>query len=151
MQALHLQPSKGNSKRANSKRESLPRVSGQNSQAKGELTLSKAAIRRIESQLFERGSGAGVRLAVKPAGCSGLTYQMEFVDAPDRADLAFKAGEAAVYVDAKSMVYLNGVHLDYVSDGINEGFEFKNPNVAQNCGCGESFSPLPGVGENSDS
>ena len=81
----------------------------------------------------------GIRLGVKTTGCSGLAYVLEYVDTPNADDLEFTSNGARVYVDPKSLAYLDGVEVDYVRKGLNEGFEFNNPNVRDQCGCGESF------------
>ncbi len=90
--------------------------------------------------LEERGSGIGIRLAIKTTGCSGLMYVLEPVDEPQPEDLRFDSKGIEVYVDPKSLVYIEGTEMDYVKQGLNEGFEFKNPNVQSECGCGESFT-----------
>lgn len=104
------------------------------------IDLSERAAEQVRKSLAGRGESAGVRLAVRPSGCSGMAYKMEF--APERAegDFEFGVGGARVYVDAKSMAYLEGCRLDYVREGLSEGFRFENPNETARCGCGESFS-----------
>ena len=81
----------------------------------------------------------GVRLGVRTTGCSGLSYVLEFVDTADVGDKVFEFDNVKLIVDSKSLLYLDGTELDYVKEGLNEGFEFKNPNVKDECGCGESF------------
>ena len=103
------------------------------------ITLTSQAAKKIQSQLEKRGKGLGIRLGVKTTGCSGLAYVLEYVDVAEETDLVFTSNGASVYVDPKSLAYLNGVEVDYVRQGLNEGFEFKNPNVRDQCGCGESF------------
>ncbi|CAM3049388.1 MULTISPECIES: iron-sulfur cluster assembly protein IscA [Moritella] len=104
------------------------------------VTLSDSAAARVASYLDKRGKGAGLRLGVKTSGCSGLAYVLEFVDAIDENDEVFVEKGVTVIVDKKSLVYLDGIELDFVKEGLNEGFEFNNPNLKGECGCGESFS-----------
>ena len=82
----------------------------------------------------------GIRLAVKTTGWSGLMYVLEPVDTPLEEDLKFETQGIEVFVDPKSLIYIDGTEMDYVKQGLNEGFEFKNPNVQAECGCGESFT-----------
>ncbi|MGB5201181.1 MAG: iron-sulfur cluster assembly protein IscA [Sedimenticolaceae bacterium] len=103
------------------------------------ITLTAAAADRVHSFLQNRGSGLGVRLGVKTSGCSGLAYVLEFVDVLDEDDQVFEDRGVKVIVDEKSLVYLDGTQLDYGKEGLNEGFRFNNPNVKDECGCGESF------------
>ena len=104
------------------------------------ITMTDAARAHVRHYLDNRGRGIGVRLGVKTTGCSGLSYVLEFVDDLQEGDEVFDCGEnIKVVVDGKSLVYLNGTQLDYVKEGLNEGFEFRNPNVTAECGCGESF------------
>ncbi len=104
------------------------------------ITVTESAANRVSSFLENRGKGLGLRLGVKTSGCSGLAYILEFVDELDEGDEVFEQFGVKVIVDAKSLVYLDGTQLDFVKEGLNEGFEFKNPNVDGECGCGESFS-----------
>lgn len=104
------------------------------------VSLTEVAAKHIVSYLESRGKGVGIRLAVKTTGCSGLMYVIEPVDEPQEEDLRFSTQGVEVYVDPKSMVYVDGTEMDYVKQGLNEGFEFKNPNVQGECGCGESFT-----------
>lgn len=104
------------------------------------ITMTDAAAARARSFLEKRGSGVGIRLGVKTTGCSGLAYVMEFVDSIDEGDTVFEAQGINVIIDGKSLVYLDGTELDFVKEGLNEGFEFNNPNAKGECGCGESFN-----------
>lgn len=104
------------------------------------VTLSEAAARHVADYLANRGKGVGVRVGVKTSGCSGLAYVLEFVDEADAADEVFDSFGVKVYVDPKSLVYLNGTEMDFVKEGLNEGFKFNNPNKTGECGCGESFT-----------
>ena len=104
------------------------------------VSLTEIAAKHIEGYLDSRGSGVGIRLAIKTTGCSGLMYVIEPVDTPLPEDIHFTSQGVDVYVDPKSLVYVDGTEMDYVKQGLNEGFEFKNPNVQNECGCGESFT-----------
>lgn len=104
------------------------------------ITLTDKAAERVEKFLANRGKGIGLRLGVKTTGCSGMAYTLEFVDEMDEEDVSFKSNGIQVIVDPKSLVYIDGTELDYVKQGLNEGFEFNNPNVKDECGCGESFT-----------
>ncbi|MCH8257108.1 MAG: iron-sulfur cluster assembly protein IscA [Proteobacteria bacterium] len=104
------------------------------------VSLTKNAAEHVNKYLEERGSGVGIRLAIKTTGCSGLMYVLEPVDEPQPEDIQFTSQGIDVYVDPKSMVYIDGTEMDYIKQGLNEGFEFKNPNVQGECGCGESFT-----------
>lgn len=104
------------------------------------ITLTEPAAKKIEQSLTKRGRGMGIRLGVKTTGCSGLAYVLEFVDQPTEQDQVYETLGQRVYVDAKSLVYLQGLEVDYVKKGLNEGFEFVNPNERNKCGCGESFN-----------
>ncbi|HEY9032288.1 MAG TPA: iron-sulfur cluster assembly protein IscA [Kangiella sp.] len=104
------------------------------------ITLSDAAAERVKSFLANRGKGLGVRLGVKTTGCSGLAYVLEFVDELNDEDVVFEDKGVKVIVDPKSKLYLDGTRLEFIKEGLNEGFEFVNPNVKGECGCGESFT-----------
>ena len=103
------------------------------------ITLTENAANHIKNFLEKRGKGLGVRLGVKTSGCSGMAYNLEFVDEADPEDLVFEQNGAKVYIDPKSLVYLDGTQMDYTKEGLQEGFKFENPNVKDSCGCGESF------------
>ena len=104
------------------------------------ISLSESAAERVSRVLESRGSGVGVRLGVKTSGCSGMAYVLEFVDDVNDDDVVFEDRGVKVIIDQKSMVYLDGTELDYGKEGLNEGFKFNNPNVKDECGCGESFT-----------
>ena len=104
------------------------------------ISLTPAAAERVEKFLENRGKGIGLRLGVKTTGCSGMAYTLEFVDELQDEDLTFESNGVTVIVDPKSLVYIDGTELDFAKEGLNEGFQFKNPNVADECGCGESFT-----------
>ncbi len=103
------------------------------------ISMTESAQAHVKRHLENRGSGFGIRVGVKTTGCSGLSYVLEFVDSPEAEDEVFEQGEVNLIVDPKSLVYLDGTELDFVKEGLNEGFQFNNPNVKNECGCGESF------------
>jgi iron-sulfur cluster assembly protein len=105
------------------------------------ITVTDTAAKKIKQQLIKRGKGIGIRIGVKTTGCSGLAYVLEFVDSYE-AEVGvtnYAHPDFALLVDAKSEVYLKGLTVDWVRNGLNEGFEFRNPNERDKCGCGESF------------
>lgn len=104
------------------------------------ITLTEKAAQHVQKSLAKRGKGVGLRLGVRTAGCSGLAYTMEFADEAQPDDLRFESHGVALLVDPKSLVHLDGTELDFVREGLNEGFKFHNPNIKAQCGCGESFS-----------
>jgi iron-sulfur cluster assembly protein len=104
------------------------------------ITVTAAAADRVKNFLEKRGQGVGLRLGVRTSGCSGMAYVLEFVDEVENSDLVFEAHGVKVVVDPKSLVYIDGTELDFTKEGLNEGFRFNNPNVKDECGCGESFN-----------
>ena len=104
------------------------------------ITLTESAAERVKGFLEKRGKGVGLRLGVRTSGCSGMAYVLEFVDGIEDDDLVFDDHGVKVVVDRKSLVYLDGTELDFAREGLNEGFKFNNPNVKDECGCGESFN-----------
>jgi len=104
------------------------------------INVTTAAAKHIKNELTKRGSGVGIRLGVKTSGCSGLAYVLEFADGVNEFDQVFEQDGVKVLIDAKSLVYLDGTELDFVREGLNEGFKFNNPNTKAQCGCGESFT-----------
>lgn len=104
------------------------------------ITMTEAAAKHVCRSLEGRGKGLGIRLGVRTTGCSGLAYVLEFVDEAAVEDQVFENHGVKVIVDPKSLVYLDGTELDFVREGLNEGFKFNNPNVRGECGCGESFN-----------
>ncbi len=104
------------------------------------ISLTEVAQKKIKS-LIEKRAGAGIRLGVKTTGCSGLAYVLEYVDnyEANTSDINYAQNGFVVLVDKKSEVYLDGTIIDYVREGLNEGFKFINPNERDRCGCGESF------------
>ena len=103
------------------------------------ITISEAAARHVTRYLTKRGKGLGVRLGVKTTGCSGLAYKLEYVDEAEPEDVVFEGHGVKVLVDPKSLAYIDGTELDFVREGLNEGFRFNNPNERDRRGCGESF------------
>jgi iron-sulfur cluster assembly protein len=106
------------------------------------MTISvtpKAAV-QIRKALEKRGGGIGLRVAVKTSGCSGYAYALEFADEATEAELCFASEGVTVLVDPTSLPIIDGTQLDWVREGLNEGFKFNNPNATANCGCGESFA-----------
>ena len=103
------------------------------------VPLPESAARHVNRYLSKRGKGLGVRLGVKTTGCSGLAYKLEYVDEARPEDVVFETLGVKVLVDPKSMAYIDGTQLDFVREGLNEGFKFNNPNERDRCGCGESF------------
>ena len=103
------------------------------------ISLSKLAATKVKQHLERRGKGLGIRVGVKTTGCSGLAYVIEYVDTPTTDDISFVSYGVHIFVDPKNLAYLEGVELDWVKNGLNKGFDFKNPNERDRCGCGESF------------
>ena len=103
------------------------------------ITLTPAAASHVQKSLAKRGRGVGVRLGVKTTGCSGLAYKIEYVDEIAPEDQVVDSHGVKVVIDPKSLAYLDGTELDFVREGLNEGFKFANPNERDRCGCGESF------------
>ena len=103
------------------------------------VTHTEKAAAHVNRNLQKRGKGIGLRLGVKTTGCSGLAYQLEYVDTSEPEDQMYESNGVKVFVDPKSLPYLEGTELDFVREGLNEGFKFQNPNVKDECGCGESF------------
>ena len=103
------------------------------------ITLTERAARHVAAFMSKRGKGVGLRLAVQTSGCSGMAYKLEFADSVDPTDARFESNGVTVLVDPRSLIYLDGTELDFVREGLNEGFRFNNPNEKDRCGCGESF------------
>lgn len=104
------------------------------------ISITETAAKHVADQLADRGHGLGIRVGVKTTGCSGMAYVLEFVDRLDVGDRVFEDQGVKIIVDPKSLAYIDGTEMDFVKQGVNEGFEFKNPNAKGECGCGESFS-----------
>ncbi len=104
------------------------------------ITISERAASHIARYLEKRGKGIGLRLGITTTGCSGLAYKMEYVDEARPEDLLFEQHGVKLFVDPDSMQYIDGTEVDFVREGLNEGFKFLNPNEKASCGCGESFT-----------
>jgi iron-sulfur cluster assembly protein len=104
------------------------------------ITMTESAARHVANFIAKRGKGVGIRLGVKTSGCSGMAYKLEFADGPDPEDHVFESHGLKVLVDPRSLPYIDGTELDYTREGLNEGFKFNNPNIKDQCGCGESFT-----------
>ena len=104
------------------------------------ITLTENAAKHVAGFLSRRGKGLGLRVGVRTTGCSGLAYKIEYADEIRPDDHRFDSRGITVVVDPKSLPYLAGTELDFARDGLNEGFKFNNPNVKDECGCGESFN-----------
>jgi iron-sulfur cluster assembly protein len=104
------------------------------------VTLTERAAKRVSTFIAKRGKGVGLRLGVRTSGCSGLAYKLEYADAVNPEDVLFESNGVKVVVDPKSLPYIDGTVLDFAREGLNEGFKFTNPNIKDECGCGESFN-----------
>ena len=104
------------------------------------VTLTEKAASHVYSFLAKRGKGVGLRVGVRTSGCSGLAYKLEFADGVNPEDHQFESHGVKLFVDPKSLQYIDGTELDYAREGLNEGFKFRNPRVKDECGCGESFN-----------
>ncbi|HYR05838.1 MAG TPA: iron-sulfur cluster assembly protein IscA [Gallionella sp.] len=103
------------------------------------ITLTENAAKHVQNFISKRGKGVGLRIGVRTSGCSGMAYKLEFADEVASDDHQFSSHGVTVLVDPKSLPYIDGMELDYTREGLNEGFKFSNPNVKNQCGCGESF------------
>jgi iron-sulfur cluster assembly protein len=103
------------------------------------ITVTEVAKNKIQQTLNKRGKGIGIRVGVKTTGCSGLAYVLEYVDSPQDTDISIDCQGCNLYIDPKSHPYIQGMTIDFVRNGLNEGFQFLNPNERDRCGCGESF------------
>jgi len=104
------------------------------------VTLTKSAAHRIRFHIQSRGEGAGLRLGVKNSGCSGLSYRMNYANEITADDKVFESYGVKVIVKENDLQYLDGMQVDYIQDGLSSSFHFNNPNVTEQCGCGESFT-----------
>jgi iron-sulfur cluster assembly protein len=105
------------------------------------ISITEKAYEKVKNQLQKRGKGVGIRLGVKTTGCSGLAYTLEYVDSynDEIGVINYAQKDFVILVDTKNDIYLNGLTMDWVRNGLNEGFDFSNPNERDRCGCGESF------------
>lgn len=104
------------------------------------ISLTESAATHVKNSLAARGTGLGLRLAVRKTGCSGYAYTLNYVDTQQPGDTVFEDHGVRVFVDSASLMLLDGTIVDFVKQGLNEAFRFRNPNVKGECGCGESFS-----------
>ena len=104
------------------------------------ISLTPAAADRVKSFIASRGRGLGLRLGVRKTGCSGFAYVVNYADESSATDLVFEDQGVKVFVDPDSLPLINGTTVDFVKQGLNEAFRFKNPNTKGECGCGESFN-----------
>ena len=104
------------------------------------ISLTPPAAARVRNYLKSRGSGIGLRLGVQKTGCNGFAYVVNYADSVEPADVVFEDNGVKVVVDRDSLALIDGTEVDFVKDGLNEAFQFRNPNVTGECGCGESFS-----------
>ena len=107
------------------------------------ITFTDKGAEKVKEFLASQGADmgtSGLRVGVRTSGCSGMAYKLEFADASEPSDYRFESQGVTVLVDPKSFVYLDGTELDFAREGLNEGFKFNNPNVKDECGCGESFN-----------
>jgi iron-sulfur cluster assembly protein len=104
------------------------------------ISLTPAAAERVRTFMASRGKGIGLRLGVKQTGCSGYAYVVSYADELGARDVVFEVSDVKVVVDAESLKYVDGTEIDFVRQGLNEAFKFRNPNVKGECGCGESFN-----------
>lgn len=103
------------------------------------VSMTERAASHVAAFIARRGKGLGVRLGVRTTGCSGMAYKLEYADAVNPEDEQFESHGVRIFVDPKSLAYLDGTELDFVRDGLNQGFKFNNPREKDRCGCGESF------------
>jgi len=104
------------------------------------ISLTEPAAERVRSYLENRGSGIGLRIGVKKTGCNGFAYVVNYADVVNDDDAVFEDSGVTVIVDNESLALIDGTEVDFVKEGLNEAFRFRNPNIAGECGCGESFS-----------
>ena len=103
------------------------------------VTMTERAAKHVANFIARRGKGVGLRLGVRTTGCSGMAYKLEYADDVKTEDEEFESYGVRIFVDPKSLAYLDGTELDFVREGLNEGFKFNNPREKDRCGCGESF------------
>ena len=104
------------------------------------ISLTEAAAERVNKYLDARGEGVGLRLGITKTGCSGYSYVINYADAVDGSDIVFEDRGVTIVVDPEALKLIDGTQVDFVKNGLNEAFSFKNPNVTGECGCGESFN-----------
>jgi len=104
------------------------------------ISLTATAAKKMQDALYNRGRGIGMRIGVRTSGCSGFAYLLEFADQLYEGDIEIEDRGVTLVISKKDLVYLRGMEIDYAKQGLNEGFEFQNPNAKATCGCGESFT-----------
>jgi len=104
------------------------------------ISLTASAAERVSTYLEKRGRGIGLRVGVKPTGCSGYSYIVNYADEVDSKDVVFEDHGVKIIVDEAALKLIDGTEVDFVKNGLNEAFSFRNPNVTGECGCGESFN-----------
>jgi len=104
------------------------------------ISLTDNAATRVKSFLEKRGRGVGLRIGVRKSGCSGYAYTIDYADAIAADDVVFDRDGVKVIIDPTSLSLIDGTEVDFVKDGLNEAFKFRNPNIKGECGCGESFT-----------
>ncbi|NBO28099.1 MAG: iron-sulfur cluster assembly accessory protein [Synechococcaceae bacterium WB8_1B_057] len=104
------------------------------------VSISEVAAAKVQQYLTKRGKGLGIKIGVKTTGCSGLAYVLEFIDKLDETLAVYVSNKTMIFIDPKHLPYLTGIEIDWVKQGLNEGFEFRNPQEKHRCGCGESFN-----------
>jgi iron-sulfur cluster assembly protein len=104
------------------------------------ISLTESAATRVRSYLAKRGSGVGLRLGVRRSGCNGWAYTIDYAESVSPEDVVFEQGGVKVIVAAETLELIDGTEVDFIKEGLNEAFKFRNPNVKGECGCGESFS-----------
>ena len=104
------------------------------------ISLTEPAAERVRTYLDARGTGVGLRVGVKKTGCNGFAYVINYAEAVEASDVVFEQHGVKVVVDQESLALIDGTEVDFIKEGLNEAFRFRNPNVTGECGCGESFS-----------
>ena len=104
------------------------------------ISLTPSAVERVKNHLEKRGSGLGLRVGVRKTGCSGFAYVIDYADSIEENDIVFDESGIKIVVNSESLELIDGTEVDFIKQGINEAFKFRNPNVKGECGCGESFS-----------
>ena len=104
------------------------------------ISLTESAAERVSAYLQKRGRGVGLRVGVKPTGCSGYSYVVNYADSIEGDDVVFEDRGVKIVVDPEALELIDGTEVDFIKNGLNEAFSFKNPNVTGECGCGESFN-----------
>jgi len=104
------------------------------------ITLTDSAVKRVRDMVSKRADGIGLRIGVVKSGCSGYSYALDYADSVADSDAVIEQDDIKVVVEKESLPLLEGMELDFVKEGLNQTFKFRNPNVTSECGCGESFS-----------